>query len=203
MGMVAVGVAQRVLHVADQGVEPVDDVERTIRSELERDRAEVGVGRTQERLDRRAGESRTVFLDPIAENPLKADVVVQEIVALRVVGEVPAVDQLAAAGRPPLHREKLLHAAVLLGVDDLTGKGRAEVVGAAGGVGHEVLAPAVEVVAPGIGEPVRHEDVKLPALGLPAEDARLVAPARSIRRLDLRVVKCPLLPVQARRRGPR
>src|SRR4029077_5497946 len=111
---------------------------------------------------------------------LEANVVVQEVVALGVVGEMAAVDQLAATCRAPLHRKELLHSAVLLGVDHLARERRAVVVGPARGVGHEVLAPAVDVVPPGIGKAVRHEDVELPAPGLPAEDARLVAPPRSI-----------------------
>ena len=108
MGVVAVRVAERVLHVADQRIEPVDDVKRSIRPELEGDRPEIGVGRLQERLDRRARESRAVFLDAIPQNALEADVVVQKVVALGVVGEMTAVDQLAAARRPPLHCEETL-----------------------------------------------------------------------------------------------
>ena len=90
MGVVAIGVAERVLHVADQGVEPVDDVECSIGTELEGDRAEIGVGRLQKRLDRRAREARTVVLDPIPQDALKADVVIEEIVTLRVIGKVAA-----------------------------------------------------------------------------------------------------------------
>ena len=113
-----------------------------------------------------------------------------------------AVDQLAPAGRAPLHRKELFHAAVLLRVHHLPGKRRAEVVGAAGGVGDEVLSPAVDVVPPRIGKAVRHEYVELPALRLPAKDARLVAPARTVRGLGLRVVKGPFLPVKCTPRVP-
>ena len=157
------------------GIKPVDDIEGPIGSELERHRAEIGIGGPQERLDRRAGESGSVFLDAIAQDSLKADVVVQQVIALGVVGEVPAVDQLAAAGGPPLHGEELLHAAMFLRVDDLPGKCGAVIIRTAGRVGDEVLAPAVEVVAPRVGKPVGNEDVELLGPGFPAEDARLIA----------------------------
>ena len=52
MRVVAVRIANRVLHVADERVEPVADVERAVRAELEVDRAEVGIG-----LERRSGST--------------------------------------------------------------------------------------------------------------------------------------------------
>ncbi len=194
--VVAVRVADRVLHVANQRVEPVDHIQGPIGPELEGHRAEIRVGRAEQRLDGRPAEARAVLLDAVAEDALEADVVIEQVIPLRLVGEVAAVDQLAAAGGPPLHREELLHPAVLVGIHHLPGERRAEIVGPAGGIRDEVLPPGVDVMAPGVGEPVRDEHVELPGLRLPSEDPGLVAPSRSVGRLDLRVVERPLLPVE-------
>ena len=176
---VAVRVAERVLHVADQRVVPVDDVEGAVGAEFEVDRPEVLVGRLrgrvdrlEERLDGRRLEPGAVLLDAIAEDAVEADHIVEQIIALRLIREVPAGDQLAARGRPPLLLEELVHPAVLVRIVDLAGEGGAEVVGPARGVGHEVLAPAVDVVAPRVGEAVGDLDLELLRPRLVAEDAR-------------------------------
>ena len=55
--VVAVRIAEVVLHVADQRIEPVADVQRAVGAELEIDRAEVRVARLQQRIDRIGGEA--------------------------------------------------------------------------------------------------------------------------------------------------
>ena len=110
MVVVAVGVAERVLHVADQRVEPVDDVQRAVGAELDVDRAEVRVGRLAAAARRLVGrEARAVLLHLVAADALEADAVVEQEVALGLGREVAAADQLAAAGGPPLLGEELLH----------------------------------------------------------------------------------------------
>ena len=48
--MITAGITDRVLHVSDQGVVPVDDVEGAIGCELEIDGTEIGIGRRAERI---------------------------------------------------------------------------------------------------------------------------------------------------------
>jgi hypothetical protein len=85
--------------VADERVEPVDDVEGTVRPELHRYRTEVRVCRLQQRLDLDADEARAVLDGAVLLDALEPDGVVEKEVALRRLREVAAADELAAGGR--------------------------------------------------------------------------------------------------------
>ncbi len=126
--LVAPGVPYRVLHVPDERVEPVHDVERAVGPELQRDGPEVRVGRLQERFDLDAAEPRPVFDDAVLLGAEKADRVVDQEVALRVVGEVAARDELDAGRRPHARVGPLLNRTLLPRVVDVTRVGRPEVV---------------------------------------------------------------------------
>ena len=191
--VVTIWVAQRMLHVADERVVPVDHVEAAVGPKLEIDGAEVGVVRLEQRVDRIGREPRAIVPHLVLQDALEADAVVEQVVALGIVGKLAAADELTARGRPPLHLQELFQTAVLLRIVDIPGEGGAEVVGAARGVGHEILSPAVERLAPGIREAVRHEDVELLPPAVVAEDAGIGAPLRAADRLHRRLVKRPLL----------
>ena len=77
MRMVPIGVADRVLHVTDQRVVPVAHIERAVRTELQVDRPEIAVTRTDDRFDFDSYEARSFVFDDVLENSLLADAVVQ------------------------------------------------------------------------------------------------------------------------------
>ena len=190
------------LHVPDQRIEPIDQVQGPFGSELDVDRAEVAIGRLQQRLDRIGGKARPVFADLILQHPLKADAVVEQVIALYVVGKVAAGDQLAAAGGPPLLGQKFLQVAMLVGIVGLSAEGGAEVIGSARGVGHEVLPPAVDVMSPRVGEVVIDKDLEFSGAGLEAEQAGVVNPLRAEGGFDLREVENALVEVRCSARVP-
>ena len=85
---------------------------------------------------------------------------------------------------------------VLLGILEVTRERRGVVVDVARAVGHEVLSPAVEGVAVGVGEAICDVDLELLRPRLVAEDARIGQPdRRAVWRLDLGVVERPFLKV--------
>ena len=96
-----------------------------------------------------------------------------------------------------------LHRLLLVRVVDVAGERRAPVVVAVRGVGDEVLAPAVDDVAPGVGERIGDEDAQLLGARLVAEHAGVVDANRAVRRLDLRVEEGPFLEVERAVRAPR
>ena len=100
---VAAGVAEVVLHVADDRVLPVEEVDGAVRPDLEVRRAEVRIGGGDDRLHLGAGEAGTLVLDLVLEDALEADHVGHQQVALVRLGEVPAGEDLdAGAGPGPL-----------------------------------------------------------------------------------------------------
>ena len=152
---------------------------------LEIDRSERLFARLQQWLDRVRGKARTVVLHLVLQSALETDAVVEQIIALRFVGEVAAAHQFAARRGPPLLDEELLEVGVLVRVIDVAGKGGAVVIRTAGGVGDEILAPGVEDLAPGVGEAVGDEDVELAGAGLVAKDARVGTAFGAPGRFDL------------------
>ena len=91
---------------------------------------------------------------------------------------------------------------MLAGIIDVAGKGCGEIIGAAGGVGDEVLAPAIPDMAPRIGEAIGDVDVEFLRLGLITENAAFSSRLRAIRRLDLGVMEVPFIEVQVAARAP-
>src|SRR5262249_41032912 len=157
-----------------------------------------------ERVDRVGVKTRTellrlwVFLLPLVvqlvlQRPLKADAVVEQVVALGLRRKIPAADQLAAAGWPPLLGQELLEIGVLVGIVHVAGNRRAIVVRSARGVGHEVLPPAIKYLPPRIGEAVGDEHVELSGPRLIAKDAGVRAPLGTPGRFDLRMVERPFV----------
>ncbi len=117
--LVAARIANRVLHVADERVEPVDHVERAVGSELHADRPEVRVGGLQQRLDFDADETGALLDGLVLLDAEEPDDVVVEEVALRGLGEVAALDELAAARGPHACQRPLLHRLLLVRVVDV------------------------------------------------------------------------------------
>ena len=85
---------------------------------------------------------------------------------------------------------------MLVGVVDVAGESGAVVVRSARGIGHEVLAPRIDDMSPGVCETVRHEDVELPRARLPTEHAGVDAALWTERRFDLRVMERSLFEIE-------
>ena len=200
--LVAARIANRVLHVTDERIEPVDHVERAVGSELHADRPEVRVGGLQQRLHFDADETGALLDGLVLLDAEEPDDVVVEEVALRGLGEVAALDEFAAARGPHACQRPLLHRLLLVRVIDVAGERRAPVVVAIGGIGHEVLAPRVDHVSPRVGEGVRHEHVQLLRARLVAPHAGVREAPRTVRRFDLRVQERALLEVERAVRAP-
>ena len=184
--MVAVRVARVVLHVPDQRVVPIEEVERTIGRELQVHRAEVAVGGTEQVAIGLAHEAcAVVALRPEADAQ-EADRIARHEVALVRVGEVARRHELPARARAGALGDELLHLGLFDAVGHLRRERQRPPVLARGRVGEERLLPAVERETPRVGDVHLHA---LEAVGLRVETpgATVVAAARPVGRLDLAV----------------
>ena len=165
--------------------------------DLDIGRPEVRVAGREDRLELGAGEAGALVLDLVAENALEADHVGDEQVSLELLGEVAAAEELDARGGPGALLVDLGRAGVLVRVVDVAREQRAVGGDRAGAVDHDVLAPAVEGVAVGVGEAVGDVNLELLRLRLVAEDPRVrAADRRAVRRLDLGLVERSLLKIK-------
>ena len=100
--LVAIRVAQMMLHVADDVVRPVGKIDRTIRSDVHADGTEVrqilGLGR-DEMLQRLALETRAFLRDLHAKDALEADDVDVQKISLELLREMPAAEDTRAGTR--------------------------------------------------------------------------------------------------------
>ena len=98
MDMVAHRVTRAVLHVPDERIVPVGDVQGTIRRELHGDRPEITVGRLQEVLAEGQGETGAILAHGMLLGAEEADGVIDQDIALDVVREMAAADELETGG---------------------------------------------------------------------------------------------------------
>ena len=195
---VAVGIACVVLHVADERIMPVDEVERAVRGELEVHRAEVAVGRGEEVAVGLAGEAGAVVGLLAEADAEEADGVADHEVALLRFREVTRRDEFGARRRTGALRDELFDLDLLDAVGDFGRERHGPPVLARGGVGQEGLFPIVEGEAPRIGDVGLHA---FEAVGLRVEapGAAVVAAARAIRGLDLAVEEAAFEEVEGAR----
>ena len=190
--VVAVRVAQVVLEVADEHLRPVHDVERAVGGDGDAGGTEVAglllVGLDEVREEGLTLEAGAVFGDLRAEDALDGDHVRVEEVALPVVGEVTAAEDRGARAGARRTVPELLEPGVGAGVE-VAREARAEVVGVAGGVGDDVVAPVVEDAAVRVGEAVGHVAGQLVGLGFEAVDGAVGVAEHAIERLDLGAVE--------------
>ena len=102
MLVVAVGVARTVLHMSDQGVLPIHNIEGTVGCELEVGRTEIQVFGNDQILSEFGAESRVFVNHPVLLGSEEADVVVNQNVTLNFVREVPAGYELHTGSRADL-----------------------------------------------------------------------------------------------------
>ena len=190
--VVAVRVTQVVLEVADEHLRPVHDVERTIGGDGDAGGAEIAglllVGLDEVRQEGLTLEAGAVFGDLRAEDALDGDHVRVEEVALPVVGEVTAAEDRGARAGARRTVPELLEAGVGAGVE-VAREARSEVVGVAGGVGDDVVAPVVEDAAVRVGEAVGHVAGQLVGLGFEAVDGAVGVAQHAVEGLDLGAVE--------------
>ena len=171
--VVAEWIAGAVLHVADEYVVPVDDVERAVGGELHVDGAEVAVGAGEQVVAVGAFVAGAVVGDLVLFGAEEADGVVDEDVALDVVGEVAAGDELEAGGGADAVGvlDEVGRVGGKLAVADVHGAlGHPAEVGV-GGVGKERLSPFVEGGAPRVGDGEAGGAFEVLALWAVAEEA--------------------------------
>src|SRR4029077_15485214 len=91
---VAVRVADVVLHVADDRVLPVDEINRTVGTDLQVRRAEIRICRGDDGFQLLADETHDAVLPLVPQNPLKSNHIADEQIAPKFFWEVFARDVL-------------------------------------------------------------------------------------------------------------
>ena len=91
--MIPVGVPQVVLHVTDDRVVPVAEINRAIRADVDRGRAEVRVAGRNEVFECFAFEAGALLADLHAVDALEADDVAVQKISLKLLGEVAAGEE--------------------------------------------------------------------------------------------------------------
>ena len=143
VGVVAVRVAHVVLHVADDGVGPVGDVQGAVGTDLQVGGAEIGIARHDDRLDLPGRDLGAVVLHLVLEHAEEADRVADQEVAPVLLREMAARQEAGRGhGANPLGEPGLV--AHPLADVDVRADARRAVVG-------ELVAPLVEDVAVGVG----------------------------------------------------
>ena len=188
MFVIAVGVAHVVLHVTDESVVPVGNVQRAVTAHLDVARAKVGVTRDDDGLHFAGGDVRAVVFELVRQHAEETDGVANEKVALVLRAKMRAAEDAAGGHGPHALLVKLLrrtHAAADVHV--AAGAGRA--------VGGELKTPTVK----GVAVRVRPDgEMKLDLEGARIETIHTTARgAESLRgRFHVRHVKHAARPVQ-------
>ena len=84
MLVISIWITQMVLHVADDRILPIGKINRPIRSNVYRHRAEIVVARTDEVFERLAFQARTVLADFDAIDALKPNYITVQEIALKL-----------------------------------------------------------------------------------------------------------------------
>ena len=135
-------VAEGILHVAEDRVVPVGNIERALGAELKIDRDARLVVRFEDFAEASVLEGRSVLRPVVKQNPLVVLVLVREDFALELIRPVPTCDKLLPA--------VAVVAVPITGVGDVTGLRLVDegCVVVAGDV--EMFSPAIDGIAPGI-----------------------------------------------------
>lgn len=148
--VVAIRIARVVLHVADEGVVPVHDIERAIGGELEVHGPEVAIGGGNQVGDEFALVASAVLADLAHAGAEEADAVADHEGTLMRVGEMAGGDELRAGGGAGAFGHELADLGNLDAVGHLGGDGQRPPALAGGAVGDVALLPVIEAYAPGI-----------------------------------------------------
>ena len=173
--LVAVGVADVMLQMADELLTPVEEIDRAVRGTTDGGGAEVRVVGFDQVFQRLPFQSAPFFRHLHPKNPLKADDVKVEEIPLPVLREMPAADHARAGTGPVGAGPKLRHGRVLLRVREIAAEGGGEEVLVARRVRDDVIPPAVENAAMRVGKAVADVLLEFAGQRLIAEDAAVVA----------------------------
>ena len=205
MGVVAHWIASAVLHVADEHIMPVGDIERAVGGKLHRDRTEITVLGLQQVLPESQFVACAVFRDSVLLRAEEADSVVDNQIALNVIGEMAAADEVQAGGWTDLLgiRNEVRWQRSKFTKRYPQGRwGHPADIGIRG-IRKEVLAISIEGNAPRIRNTHAQGAFKLLTLRGVTEEATVGAPLHAIRRFDVAMEERPFGHVErARRVGP-
>src|SRR5439155_25212968 len=124
MSLVPTWIAQMMLHVSDDGILPIEEIHGAVRADLDRVRAEIRVGGINDRLQFSAAVARALFADLVLENALEADDIGDEVIALEIIGKMPATENGGARRRTRPLVEDRLHFGMLARIIDVARKSR-------------------------------------------------------------------------------
>ena len=196
MRRVAAGVAEVVLHVADERILPVEKVNGAVRPDFDIGRAEIRIGRGEDRFHFGRGQARARVLRLVLQNALESNDIGHEQVALILFGESATAEDFHARTGPRALLVDLRRMRVLVRIIEMSGEKRSVVGVGPGAVIDVILAPTIPNVAVRVGEAVRDVDLEFLRARLIAIDAGVgVAHRRTPRRFDLRVHEGAFLPV--------
>src|SRR5438046_8332414 len=182
--VVAVRVANVVLHMSDELVGPVQEVDRACWRDVPPDRAEVRVVRFDEVLERLAFEAGALLAYSDAEDALEPNDIAVQKIALKIVGEMPAGNQAGAGAGPRGPLPKLVQLRVLRRVIEMAAEGRTEIAVVSGRIGNDVVAPIIENAAVRIGEAVGDITLELVRARLEPVNARVDVAHRTVGGFD-------------------
>ena len=171
MDPIAAGIAQVVLHVADDRVLPVGEIDRPVGAHLQIGRPEIRIARRHDRLHLdRLWKRGVARLELILQNSLKADHVAHQQVALQVAGKMRAGEKLDAGAGAGALVVNTRGTAMLVHAIEPRGKDRAPVGNRSGAVDSDVVSPGAEGMPVRIGERIGGVEAKLAGAGLILED---------------------------------
>src|SRR5262249_51822846 len=150
---VAVRIAKIVLHVANDWVLPIEEIDGAVRPKLDVRWPKVRVAGIQDRLEFRAREAGALVFDLVAQDALRGkDHIADQQIALEFIGEVPAGQDFDAGARPRALLINLWRASVFLRKRKIAGEQRAVEWDSPGAIHNDVLSPAIEYVPVRISE---------------------------------------------------
>ena len=200
--MVAQRVAGVVLHVPDQYVVPVDQVERPIGRKLHIDRAEVAVFAHHQIGPVLAFVARSIIFQGVFFRAQKTNRVVDQEIALDIIRKMAAGNKLQARCWPhPVCFFNQLNRFVggfAVARQHRTGHHPANI--GAGGFGKKRLSPVVKRNTPGIWNGQLCRAFQLVELGRVAIEAAVGSPNGAIRRFDVGVQKHTFARINSARR---
>src|SRR5438128_1084525 len=144
MNMIATWVAQVMLHMTDDRILPLQEIDRAIRAYFNIDRTEIRVIGFQERCDLLAGKSAVCIDDLVLKDPEKGNDIENEQVALHGIGKLPAGKNFHACAGARVLFVKLWGPLVTLGIVGHSRKACADIRLSAGAIHDKILSPVIE-----------------------------------------------------------
>ena len=198
MDPIATGIAQVVLHVADDRVLPVGEIDGAIRAHLQIGRPEIRIARRHDRLHLdRLWKRGVAGLELILQDPLKADHIAHQQIPLQAAGEMCAGEKLDAGAGAGALVVNTRGATMLVHPIEPRGEDRAPVGHRSGAVDGDVVSPGAEGMPVRIGECIGGVEAKLASAGLILEDGAVgTAHRRPPRGFPLRVMERAFLKIE-------